>query len=119
MFVGSAGAYKDKNVEPMHFEGDERKGSAGHVAVEKYLVEQAPAPPPPLMLCLSLHGVPADGLVAGRSSMHALHQYANRESVLYKKASTVFARSVYGMICGGLVDEVASAGGPGSDVLHG
>ena len=40
MFVGSAGAYKDKDVEPMHFEGDERKGSAGHVAVEKYLAEQ-------------------------------------------------------------------------------
>ena len=40
MFVGSAGAYKDKGVEPMHFEGDERKSSAGHVAVEKYLVEQ-------------------------------------------------------------------------------
>ena len=41
MFVGSAGAYKDKDVEPMHFEGDERKSSAGHVAVEKHLAEQA------------------------------------------------------------------------------
>lgn len=40
MFVGSAGAYKDKGIEPMHVEGDERKSSAGHVAVEKYLAEQ-------------------------------------------------------------------------------
>lgn len=33
VFVASAGAYKADNIEPMHFEGDERKSSAGeHVA---------------------------------------------------------------------------------------
>jgi len=37
VFVSSAGAYKANNIEPMHFEGDERKASAGHVAVERYL----------------------------------------------------------------------------------
>lgn len=37
VFVSSAGAYKADNIEPMHFEGDERKSSAGHVAVERYL----------------------------------------------------------------------------------
>ena len=37
VFVASAGAYKDKDTEPMHFEGDERKSSAGHVKVEQYL----------------------------------------------------------------------------------
>ncbi|WIA31603.1 hypothetical protein OEZ86_002490 [Tetradesmus obliquus] len=37
VFVASAGAYKANNIEPMHFEGDERKSSAGHVTVEKYL----------------------------------------------------------------------------------
>ncbi len=30
-FVGSAGAYKANDVEPMLVEGDERKASAGHV----------------------------------------------------------------------------------------
>ena len=39
VFVGSAGAYVANSVEPMHVEGDPRKASAGHVAVEKYLVE--------------------------------------------------------------------------------
>ena len=39
VFVGSAGAYVANDVEPMHVEGDERKASAGHVAVENYLVE--------------------------------------------------------------------------------
>lgn len=29
VFVSSAGAYKANNIEPMHFEGDERKASAG------------------------------------------------------------------------------------------
>jgi hypothetical protein len=29
VFVASAGAYKANNIEPMHFEGDERKSSAG------------------------------------------------------------------------------------------
>jgi hypothetical protein len=29
VFVASAGAYKADNIEPMHFEGDERKSSAG------------------------------------------------------------------------------------------
>ena len=29
VFVASAGAYKADNIEPMHFEGDVRKGSAG------------------------------------------------------------------------------------------
>jgi hypothetical protein len=29
VFVSSAGAYKANNIEPMHFEGDERKSSAG------------------------------------------------------------------------------------------
>ena len=35
VFVASAGAYKADNVEPMHVEGDARKSSAGHVAVEQ------------------------------------------------------------------------------------
>ena len=37
VFVGSAGAYKAGKIEPGHFEGDERKASAGHVGVEAYL----------------------------------------------------------------------------------
>ena len=37
MFVGSAGAYNADPIEPMHVEGDARKSSAGHVAVEKHL----------------------------------------------------------------------------------
>lgn len=37
VFVGSAGAYLADPVEPCHFEGDPRKASAGHVAVENYL----------------------------------------------------------------------------------
>jgi nucleoside-diphosphate-sugar epimerase len=37
VFVASAGAYKANSIEPMHVEGDERKASAGHVQVEKYL----------------------------------------------------------------------------------
>jgi len=40
VFVSSAGAYKANSVEPIHVEADERKASAGHVAVEKYLEEQ-------------------------------------------------------------------------------
>lgn len=40
VFVGSAGAYKANDVEPMHVEGDERKASAGHVAVENYLKQE-------------------------------------------------------------------------------
>ena len=40
VFVGSAGAYVANSVEPMHVEGDARKASAGHVAVENYLVEK-------------------------------------------------------------------------------
>lgn len=40
VFVGSAGAYAANDVEPMHVEGDKRKASAGHVAVEQYLEEQ-------------------------------------------------------------------------------
>jgi nucleoside-diphosphate-sugar epimerase len=40
VFVGSAGAYEANSVEPMHVEGDKRKASAGHVAVEEYLVRQ-------------------------------------------------------------------------------
>lgn len=39
-FVASAGAYKADDIEPMLVEGDERKASAGHVEVEKYLEEQ-------------------------------------------------------------------------------
>lgn len=39
VFVSSAGAYSANDVEPMHVEGDKRKASAGHVAVEKYLDE--------------------------------------------------------------------------------
>ena len=73
MFVGSAGAYKDKGIEPMHLEGDERKGSAGHVAVEKYLVEQAR----PSRLAGSLRRLlpacvspcsPCDGCLGGRQA---------------------------------------------------
>ncbi len=41
VFVGSAGAYAADDVQPMHVEGDKRKAKAGHVAVEKYLEEQA------------------------------------------------------------------------------
>lgn len=37
VFVSSAGAYKADSIEPMHVEGDARKASAGHVAVEDYL----------------------------------------------------------------------------------
>ena len=40
VFVGSAGAYNANSVEPMHVEGDARKSSAGHVAVEGYLAAQ-------------------------------------------------------------------------------
>lgn len=36
-FIGSAGAYDANSVEPMHVEGDPRKLSAGHVAVEQHL----------------------------------------------------------------------------------
>ena len=39
MFVGSAGAYNANSIEPMHVEGDARKASAGHVAVENYLAD--------------------------------------------------------------------------------
>ncbi|KAK9813920.1 hypothetical protein WJX73_004793 [Symbiochloris irregularis] len=39
VFVGSAGAYNANSIEPMHVEGDARKSSAGHVAVENYLAE--------------------------------------------------------------------------------
>ena len=41
VFVGSAGAYNADPIEPMHFEGDKRKSSTGHVAVENYLADQA------------------------------------------------------------------------------
>ncbi len=44
VFVGSAGAYNADPIEPMHFEGDKRKSSAGHVAVENYLADQARHP---------------------------------------------------------------------------
>lgn len=37
VYVSSAGAYKANSVEPMHIEHDERKATAGHVEVEKYL----------------------------------------------------------------------------------
>jgi len=37
VFVSSAGAYKADATEPMHVEGDARKASAGHVAVEAYI----------------------------------------------------------------------------------
>jgi len=47
VFVASAGAYNLSPIEPMHVEGDPRKSSAGHVAVEKYLEEQAS----PLLHC--------------------------------------------------------------------
>lgn len=40
VFVASAGAYKSNKIEPALFEGDARKDSAGHVAVEKYLEQQ-------------------------------------------------------------------------------
>lgn len=40
MFIGSAGAYVADPIEPGHFEGDARKASAGHVAVESYLEAQ-------------------------------------------------------------------------------
>jgi hypothetical protein len=42
-FVGSAGAYAADDVEPMHVEGDKRKGSASHKEVEDYL-ERVNAP---------------------------------------------------------------------------
>ncbi|KAL4429050.1 hypothetical protein ABPG77_006089 [Micractinium sp. CCAP 211/92] len=40
VYVSSAGAYSPNDIEPMHVEGDKRKSSAGHVAVEKYLEEK-------------------------------------------------------------------------------
>ncbi|PSC72036.1 Chloroplast stem-loop binding of 41 kDa chloroplastic [Micractinium conductrix] len=39
VYVSSGGAYTANEVEPMHVEGDKRKSSAGHVAVEQYLEE--------------------------------------------------------------------------------
>lgn len=39
VFVGSAGAYEADPIEPLLVEGDKRKSSAGHVAVEQFLVE--------------------------------------------------------------------------------
>ena len=41
VFVSSAGAYAPNPIEPCHLEGDPRKASAGHVGVEKYLLEKA------------------------------------------------------------------------------
>lgn len=35
--MASAGAYEADKVEPLHVEGDKRKGSAGHVKVEQFL----------------------------------------------------------------------------------
>ena len=40
VFVASAGAYQTNKMEPALVEGDARKESAGHVAVEAYLQEQ-------------------------------------------------------------------------------
>ena len=40
VFVGSAGAYLPDALAPQHVEGDARKASASHVAVENYLAEQ-------------------------------------------------------------------------------
>lgn len=40
VFVSSAGAYKADSIEPMHVEGDARKATAGHVAVEDYLKQE-------------------------------------------------------------------------------
>jgi nucleoside-diphosphate-sugar epimerase len=39
VFVSSAGAYLPSPIEPGHWEGDARKASAGHVAVEAALAE--------------------------------------------------------------------------------
>lgn len=39
VFISSAGAYVANGMEPMHVEGGERKESAGHYGVEKYLKE--------------------------------------------------------------------------------
>lgn len=38
--MSSAGAYEANDIEPMHLEGDARKSSAGHFAVEEYLKQQ-------------------------------------------------------------------------------
>eukprot|EP00210_Caulerpa_lentillifera_P008200 g7830.t1 len=40
VFVSSAGAYNANEIEPMHLEGDPRKSSAGHYAVEEYLKKE-------------------------------------------------------------------------------
>lgn len=40
VFVSSAGAYKADPIEPIHVEGDARKATAGHVAVEQYLEQE-------------------------------------------------------------------------------
>ena len=40
VFVASAGAYVPDGLHAGHMEGDKRKSSAGHVAVEKYLKEE-------------------------------------------------------------------------------
>jgi hypothetical protein len=64
VFVSSAGAYKANPIEPMHVEGDERKASAGHVAVENYLVEVRQEPAVSSSSCLgdvthnNIHSVP-------------------------------------------------------------
>ena len=44
VFVASAGAYKGNKMEPALVEGDPRKGSAGHVEVEKYLESEVSLP---------------------------------------------------------------------------
>ena len=40
VFVASAGAYVPDGLHAGHLEGDKRKSSAGHVAVENYLKEE-------------------------------------------------------------------------------
>jgi len=74
VFVASAGAYKADSIEPMHVEGDERKSSAGHVAVEDYLKEvRARA-----CVCVCVMGAVAagddvgDGLWGGRAARPSL-----------------------------------------------
>lgn len=56
VFVASAGAYKANKIEPALFEGDARKESAGHVAVEKYLEEQVLHAVPSLNISMSFTG---------------------------------------------------------------
>jgi hypothetical protein len=54
VFVASAGAYKANNIELMHFEGDERKSSAGELQQQ----QQCRAGTCSVTACSAHHGMP-------------------------------------------------------------